>query len=102
SEYAAAVEPTVVRYGFDPQRTDQLMAEAGYARIGGTFTSPTEGRFVAEVKTNAAADNESEIAILASAWRDVGFDMQEAVLPAAQAQDSQIRSTFPSMYVFNT
>jgi len=78
------------------------MAEAGYTKVGGVYTSPTEGRLSAEAKTNAAADNEAELAILASGWRDAGFDMREAVLPAAQAQDSQMRSTFPGAYVFNT
>ena len=78
------------------------MVEAGYSKVGGTYTSPMEGRFAAEAKTNAAADNESELSILAAGWRSAGFEVQEAVMPAAQAQDPQMRSTFPGMYVFNT
>jgi peptide/nickel transport system substrate-binding protein len=102
SEYAPEVERTVVRYPYDLTRSDQLMAEAGYAKVGGFYTSPSDGRLAVEARTNAAADNESELSILAAGWRSAGFDVQEAVMPAAQAQDSQMRSTFPGMYVFNT
>src|SRR5439155_10482745 len=31
-----------------------------------------------------------------------GFDVQEAALPAAQAQDGQARATFPGLYAFST
>jgi len=50
------------------------------------------------VKTNQASDNESEVAILASTWRQQGFEAQEAVLPAAQAQNSQARATYSGLY----
>jgi peptide/nickel transport system substrate-binding protein len=102
SEYGPAVQATATSYPYDPQRAEQAMAQAGYSKVGGFFTSPTEGRPQFEVKTNAAADNESELSILASGWRTVGFDMQQAVLPAAQAQDNQLRATYPGLYVNNT
>jgi ABC-type transport system substrate-binding protein len=44
------------------------------------------------------AQNEGEQAIMASVWRRVGFEVREAVLPAAQALDGQIRSTFPGVF----
>jgi ABC-type transport system substrate-binding protein len=47
-------------------------------------------------------DNQTEIAILASSWRQVGFDFQEAVLPGSLAQDGQARATFPTLYSFGT
>ncbi len=103
SEFGPAAEPAVVRYPLDARRTEQLMTEAGFTRgADGTFASLADGRFAAEVKTNAAADNEAEIAILASGWRQAGFEFQEAVLPAVLAQDGQARSTFPGVYTFNT
>ena len=40
--------------------------------------------------------------ILAETWRRAGFDIQESVLPAAQAQDIQARSSFPTMFTSNT
>src|SRR5439155_235645 len=53
-------------------------------------------------KTNASGDNVSEQSVLANEWRRAGFDVQEAVLPAAQSQDNQVRATYPSMFTFNT
>jgi ABC-type transport system substrate-binding protein len=54
------------------------------------------------VKTSASVDNEAETSILASTWRQAGFDFQQAVLPAAQSQDGQARATFPTLYSFGT
>jgi ABC-type transport system substrate-binding protein len=78
------------------------MAEAGYVKGGdGMYASPIQGRLQTEVKTNAASDNEAEVSIIANSWRQAGFDIREAVLPAAQAQDNEIRSIFPGMYTNN-
>ncbi len=102
SRYGAAVDRAITKYPFDLRRTEQLMREAGFARAGdGPYTGP-EGRFSLEAKTNAAADNTAEQSVLASGWRDAGFEITEAVLPAAQAQDPQARATFPGVYTFNT
>jgi peptide/nickel transport system substrate-binding protein len=99
SIWGPAAERGSVKYPHDPQRAEQLMRDAGYTRgAEGFYTHPTEGRLTFEVKTNAAADNEAEVSILASSWRQVGFDAQEAVLPAALAQNAQARATFSSMY----
>jgi peptide/nickel transport system substrate-binding protein len=101
SEYGAAVERGTIAYAYDPRRSEQLMQEAGFARGADGYFANAEGRFTAEVKTNQGADNVSELAALASMWRQAGFDMQDAVLPAAQAQDNQVRSLFPSLYTNN-
>jgi peptide/nickel transport system substrate-binding protein len=79
------------------------MAEAGFTRgPDGFYTSSTEGRFITEAKTDAAADNVAETSILASGWRDAGFDVREATLPAALTQDGEQRSTFASIFTNNT
>jgi peptide/nickel transport system substrate-binding protein len=102
SEWGPALESAVVKYPYDLRRSEQLMVEAGYARgADGMFAHPSEGRFAAELKTNAAADNEAEMAIMASGWRQAGFSIQEAVLPAALAQDGLARSTFPGLFTNN-
>ena len=78
------------------------MREAGFSRTGDAAYAGSDGRVVSfEAKTNAATQQEQEQAILASGWRQAGFDMQEAILPAAQAQDSQVRASFPSVFSFS-
>src|SRR4030095_15958403 len=73
--YGPAVEAALARYPLDVRRVEQLMQEAGFARSGGTFAREGEGRLTLEVKTNAGVDNETEMHILASGWRDAGFDI---------------------------
>jgi peptide/nickel transport system substrate-binding protein len=103
STWGAAAEKGSVKYPYDLRRSELIMNEAGYAKgTDGMYASPTAGRFRSEVKTNAASDNEAEVSIIANGWRQAGFDIQEAVLPAAQAQDNEVRSTFPGMYTNNT
>jgi peptide/nickel transport system substrate-binding protein len=99
SIWGAAAERGAVKYPYDPQRAEQLMREAGFIRgADGFYSSPLDGRLTFEVKTNQGSDNESEVSILASTWRQAGFDATEAVLPAALAQNAQARATFSSVY----
>jgi peptide/nickel transport system substrate-binding protein len=99
ADFYPVVERAVTKYPFDPRRAEQLMAEVGFTKqVDGFFTSPSEGRFSSEFKVIQGAQNEAERTIMASVWRTVGFDVQEAVLPAAQALDGQVRATFPGMF----
>jgi peptide/nickel transport system substrate-binding protein len=102
SRFGAAVDRAIAKYPYDVRRTDQLMREAGFTRSGSEPYTGPDGRFSLEAKTNAAADNTAEQSVLASGWRDAGFEITEAVLPAALAQDPQARATFPGVYTFNT
>jgi peptide/nickel transport system substrate-binding protein len=98
-DYFPVVDRAVVKYPFDPRRAEQLMAEAGFTKQpDGFFGTPTEGRLTSEFKVIQNAQNEAEQAIMAAVWRQVGFDFREAVFPAAQALDGQVRSTFPGLF----
>ncbi len=99
ADYYPIIDRAVTKYPFDPRRSEQLMADAGFSKgSDGYFTSPDSSRFSPELKVIQNAQNEAEQAIMASVWRQVGFDIREAVLPAAQAQDAQLRATFPDMF----
>jgi ABC-type transport system substrate-binding protein len=103
SPYYPTLDASLVKYPYDPRQSEQLMAQAGFRQgPDGFYTHPTEGRFTPELKTNASVSNEAERSLIAAAWREAGFDVQEATLPAAQAQDGQTRASFPSMYAFST
>jgi peptide/nickel transport system substrate-binding protein len=103
SEWGQAADRAAVKYPLDLRRAEQLLGEAGFAKApDGIYSSASAGRLSVELKTNAASDNEAEMSIMAAGWRQVGMDVQEAVLPAAQAQDNEVRSTFRGLYSNNT
>jgi peptide/nickel transport system substrate-binding protein len=98
SVWGAAAERAATKYPYDLQRTEQLMSEVGFRRGGdGTYTV-SGGRLSWLTQTNAGQDNEAEMSILASGWRQAGFDVQESVLSAAEARDPEKRSTFPATF----
>jgi peptide/nickel transport system substrate-binding protein len=103
SEMGKAVDAAITKYAYDLRQAERLMGEAGFTKgSDGTYTSPSGGRFSGELKTNGAADNEAEISILASGWKQAGFDIAEAVNPTSLARDGKVRATFPSMFSNNT
>ncbi len=97
--YFPAVDAATVKYRFDVRQTERLMNEAGFARgTDGVYVSPADGRFNVELKTHPGPGNDRETASVASGWRDAGFEVQEVMLGRAQAQDQQLRATFPGLY----
>ena len=100
--YGGPIDRAIAKYPYDLRRSEQLMNEAGFTRGNDGMYAGAEGRFVVESKANASSDNVSEQQVVASEWRRAGFDVQEAILPAAQAQDNQVRSSFTGVYTFNT
>lgn len=102
SQTGRAVDAAITKYPFDLRRSEELMNQAGYTKGGdGFYASPAEGRFVSEIKTNAGTDNVAEMTILASGFRQAGFDVKDAVLPVALAQDREARATFAGMFSAN-
>jgi peptide/nickel transport system substrate-binding protein len=98
-DYFPAIRSQLVSYTYEPRRTEQLMTEAGFTRgADGVYASPTEGRLSWELKVNIGTQAETEMAIMAAGWRQLGFDFREATLPAAQSRDGQIRGTFPTLF----
>lgn len=98
-DYYAELDRSVVKYPFDPRRSQQLMEEAGFTKgPDGFFTSPAAGRFGVELKVIQNSQNEAEQAIMGATWRTAGFDAREAVLPVAQAQDGETRAKFEGLF----
>lgn len=96
-EFGPAAARGAVKYAFDPRRSKQLMSEAGFSRGGDSLYVSPEGRFSASLSTAISAGYEREIFIMADGWRKAGFNVQEAVIPAARALDFELAATFPAM-----
>lgn len=101
TSYYSTIAATIPRYPYDLQSAERLMAEAGFPRGTDGMFAGTEGHLTLELKTTGGPRNELERSAVASTWRQGGFDVQEAVVPAALAQDGQTVSTFSALFHFS-
>jgi len=102
SEWGPALDASIATYPYDVRRTESLMNEAGFTRgPDGIYTGP-DGRFAGDWATTEGPDNVPEVLIMADGLRKLGFDVREHVVPAAQAQDPQVRATFTAAQTSNT
>jgi peptide/nickel transport system substrate-binding protein len=98
SPHYAVVDRLLVRYPYDPRRTEQLMAEAGLVRDGeGLFASRSGERFRPEYWVTAGAQSERISTIMAETWRRAGIDSQPLVLSLAATRDNEVRATLSGM-----
>jgi peptide/nickel transport system substrate-binding protein len=99
--WGPALAGAVQKYPYDLRRSEQLMGEAGFTKgPDGMYLRPGEGRFKVELKSGV--ERADEMTAMASGWRDAGFDVQDAVLPAALATDPAARITFPGLFSYST
>jgi peptide/nickel transport system substrate-binding protein len=100
--YFAQTDKTTTKYPFDPRMAEQLMADAGFRKGPDGVYASADGAFGSEIKTNASAQFETEMHIIADGWRKVGFPFGEAVTPTALVSDGETRATFPGVYTFGS
>lgn len=97
--YYADVDRAVTKYPFEPRKTEQLMADAGFTKgSDGVWTSPTYGRMAFEATVAASVQNNNENAIMANTWRRLGFDVTETQYSTIQSGDREARNTFPGLW----
>ncbi|MBM2810072.1 MAG: hypothetical protein HW416_831 [Chloroflexi bacterium] len=102
SEWGDALDGSISTYPYDLLRADVLMRDSGFVKgPDGVYVGP-DGPLSTEIATSEGADNVPELLIMADGLRKVGIDARERVVPSAQAQDIQVRSTFPGMAISNT
>jgi ABC-type transport system substrate-binding protein len=102
SIHGPAVERAITKFPYDLRRTEQLMGEAGFTKRDGFYTNVQGNRLNFEVKINASPEFEAERTVIASGWRDAGFEIQEVSNPAALSQDPRVRNEYRSIYVNST
>lgn len=92
------VDRALVKYPYDPRRSEQLMGEAGFQKDReGFFVGQGGERLRPEFRATAGTEFERMQAIATDTWRRAGFDVQSSVLPAARARDTEARHTFPAI-----
>jgi peptide/nickel transport system substrate-binding protein len=96
ADYYPAIDRTITKYPYDPQASQRLMAEAGYARGPDGFFAGPEGKLTL---TLHATNTRREPAPLSANWRQAGFDIEERSLSNAEDRDPAVRASFPALYV---
>jgi peptide/nickel transport system substrate-binding protein len=94
ADYFAEVDRAATKYPYDARRSEQLMADAGFRKgPDGIYVGPRGKRFATTLAVLQSPQNESEMSIMASTWRQAGFLIDEEVWAAVQARDGQLRNT---------
>jgi peptide/nickel transport system substrate-binding protein len=103
--YHPQLAPAVPQYPYDPRKTEQLMAEAGFTKgSDGVWASPDSrfGRMSFETNVLASADSSNEMHLMADTWRKLGFEVKEVDWPPSQGRDREFRNGFPGVSTTST
>jgi len=102
SAWGDALDDSILTYPLDLRATESLMNQAGYSKGSDGFYRGADGRISLEVATVTSPASVTELIVLADSLRAAGLDVQQRVVPAAQAQDNQVRATHPTMFTSTT
>lgn len=92
------IERSVVRYPFDPRRSNQLIEEIGYRkRADGFFYDPTsDQRLTVELRTLTSFDTAVKIIFpVADYWQRVGVGVDTLIVPQQLQGDRKYRAERP-------
>ncbi len=102
SGWGDVVDNSIPSYPLDVRTSETLMSQAGFSKGADGFYGGPEGKISPELVTSESPDAVRELLAMASELQGASFDIQQRVIPAAQAQDSQLKATFPTMLVAGT
>ncbi len=98
SPYFPEVDRVVAKYPYDPKRSEQYMAEIGYAKDReGFFANSAGERFKTDLRVTTGPEFERGQAIMLDTWRQAGFQMSGSLVPASQVPTAEDRHTFPGI-----
>ena len=98
--YYPLIDQAVAKYPYDLRRTEQIMADAGYAKDGsGNYVAAGGARLNFELRNIQSAQNDAERAIIADGWRRAGFEIEENVFTPVQTSDGQTLGTFRALSI---
>jgi peptide/nickel transport system substrate-binding protein len=92
------IDRAVRKYEFDARSAERLLNEAGYTKgSDGFFTHPTQGQFKPEVRGTEGGNTSQQLSIMRDGMRRNGIAAEMYVIPRAQADDREVRATFPGI-----
>jgi peptide/nickel transport system substrate-binding protein len=90
------IEPSLVKYDYDPRRATQLLETLGFAKgADGAYRDPAGQRFTVEIRTTQVDINSKSSFTVADNWQRFGIPSEVAIVPPQRTNEREYRSTFP-------
>ncbi len=95
------VEPSIVKYAYDPQQSAQIMEGLGYAKRPDGFLYDAAGhKLTVEIQIPIQNDIHAKTAApVADYWQRIGVAVDQVPIPIQRAQDREYRAQFPGFNV---
>jgi len=97
----AAVEPSVVKYEYNPRRAEELFAGLGLTKGPDGMLRETSGQRIS-IETRSTANDDSQVKsmfITADFWQRVGIASEQVLVPSQRTQDREYRATRPAFEI---
>ena len=95
------VQPSIVRYDYDPRRAAQMLDEMGFTRgPDGLYRDSTGQRISIEVRSTGGDDfRDKELLAITDQWQRSGLASEPVFIPRQRANDREYRVTRPAFEV---
>ena len=92
------IEPSIIKYAYDPRRAVQMIEGLGYTRgADGFFVDSANQRLQVEIRTTIRAELQPKIvSAVADYWRQHGVETEQVNIPPQRMSDGEYRATFPA------
>ncbi len=95
------IEPSIVRYPFDPARAVRMLEELGYTRgVDGLLRDGSGQGLAVELRTVSVDLHVKATLAVADAWQRIGLSVEPVVIPPARQGDLEYRAGFPAFQIF--
>lgn len=92
----SAVDSSIPRYPYDPNRAQQLLAEAGWTRgADGVLVHQSGERFEAKLSVRPTTGADKDAAVIQDYWKAVGVQLELYFMSRALSDDREHLSTQP-------
>jgi peptide/nickel transport system substrate-binding protein len=95
------VQASIPRFAYDPQRSQQLLTEAGWIKGSDGLLTNRGEPFRTELwgSTGEAASPEKTLNIIANSWREVGVQADLNIVAPARLNDREYRALHPGPFL---
>src|SRR5439155_3595391 len=100
----ALVEPSVVKYVYDPRAAAQTLTQLGYARAADGRLRDASGKpLTLEIRSPIQNDVHAKMmASVGDYWQRLGITVEQVSIPIPRMQDREYVTTFPHFHLVET